>query len=415
MRVAVIGLGVEGRSALKSLLDRDIEVYASDLNLDIGVEPQDRLEIDLGFHNFDKIRSADAVVISPSIWKLKTFESFKKNGKLLSDVFNHHKSTLTIGVTGTNGKTTTCLMITSILKKAGYKVLVGGNAGGGFKGYTEIFLEAEKEDYDVLVVEVCDMTLNFCRGSFDIDLVVVTNQGKDHVDIHQSQNNYLNSLKEFIKDKETILNENDPLLIELGKRASAAHYFHKDTERKLKIFGEFNQENAAAAAKVAEVMGIKRELVDESLASFEGVVGRTEIMEISGSKLVIGKTDNVDAAQAVMRETDFQVAIVGTPRRNEKWRLEILKEIEKNQPQTIALFPGLDNTVAEARKVLENYPGEIVELNNNDEVVEFTKKSLENRSTVFLGGNGQENLMKIRKKLMETDLKFYTGDKDGKP
>jgi UDP-N-acetylmuramoylalanine--D-glutamate ligase len=404
MRVAVVGLGVEGRSALKSLLDRNMDVYASDLDLDIPIEPQDGLEIDLGFHNFEKIRSADAVVISPSLWNLNSFKSFQNNDKLLSDVFTHHKSTLTIGVTGTNGKTTTCLMITSILQKAGYKVLVGGNAGGGFHGYTEIILEAENNDYDVMVVEVCDMTLNFCRGSFDLDLVVVTNQGKDHLDIHQSQNNYLNSLREFITDKETILNQDDPLLVELGKSSSEVHYFHKDNERKLKLFGKFNQENAAASAKVAEVMGIRRELVDEVLGSFKGVVGRTEIMDISGSKLVIGKTDNVDAVQAVMREVDFQVAIVGTPRRNEPWRFEILKEIEKHQPQIIALFPGLDNTVAEAKKVLENYPGQIVELDNNQEVMEFAKKSLESNLTVFLGGNGQENLMRIRRKLLENDL-----------
>jgi len=402
--VAVVGLGVEGRSALKSLLDRNMDVYASDLDLDIPIEPQDGLEIDLGFHNFEKIRSADAVVISPSLWNLNSFKSFQNNDKLLSDVFTHHKSTLTIGVTGTNGKTTTCLMITSILQKAGYKVLVGGNAGGGFDGYTEIILEAENNDYDVMVVEVCDMTLNFCRGSFDLDLVVVTNQGKDHLDIHQSQNNYLNSLREFIMDKETILNQDDPLLVELGKSSSEVHYFHKDNERKLKLFGKFNQENAAASAKVAEVMGIRRELVDEVLGSFKGVVGRTEIMDISGSKLVIGKTDNVDAVQAVMREVDFQVAIVGTPRRNEPWRFEILKEIEKHQPQIIALFPGLDNTVAEAKKVLENYTGQIVELDNNQEVMEFAKKSLESNLTVFLGGNGQENLMRIRRKLLENDL-----------
>ena len=230
--MAVVGLGVEGRSALKSLLDRNMDVYASDLDLDIPIEPQDGLEIDLGFHNFEKIRSADAVVISPSLWNLNSFKSFQNNDKLLSDVFTHHKSTLTIGVTGTNGKTTTCLMITSILQKAGYKVLVGGNAGGGFHGYTEIILEAENNDYDVMVVEVCDMTLNFCRGSFDLDLVVVTNQGKDHLDIHQSQNNYLNSLREFIMDKETILNQDDPLLVELGKSSSEVHYFHKDNERK---------------------------------------------------------------------------------------------------------------------------------------------------------------------------------------
>jgi UDP-N-acetylmuramoylalanine--D-glutamate ligase len=220
--------------------------------------------------------------------------------------------------------------------------------------------------------------------------------------VHQSQEGYLNSLRRFISGKETILNEEDPRLVELGKSTSKVHYFHKESGRKLKLFGEFNQENAAAAAKVAEVMGIDSFLVDETLRSFDQVAGRTEILEIYGSKLVIGKTDNADAARAVMREVDFEVAILGTPRRNETWRLEILKEIEKHHPSVIALFPGLDDTVDAAKRVLENYPGEIVELKNTEEVVEFVTKSLKKYPAVFLGGNGQENLMKIRKKIMDS-------------
>ena len=190
MKAAVIGLGVEGKKALNSLLKHDWEVYATDLNVNISLDdlpislagvdisPQkdkisfikDNLSIDLGFNNQEEIDQCDAVVLSPSIWGSKISEHYKDSHKLLCDVKTKHRDIFSIGVTGTNGKTTTVTMIKEILENAGKKVLVGGNAGGGFEGYYDLILEAEDGDYDVLLVEVCDMTVGFCSYCFDFDL-----------------------------------------------------------------------------------------------------------------------------------------------------------------------------------------------------------------------------------------------------
>ena len=204
MKAAVIGLGVEGKKALNSLLKHDWEVYATDLNVNISLDdlpislagvdisPQkdkisfikDNLSIDLGFNDQEKIDSCDAVVLSPSIWGSKIAEHYKESNKLLCDVITKHKDMFSIGVTGTNGKTTTVTMIKEILENSGKKVLVGGNAGGGFEGYYNLILEAENGDYDVLLVEVCDMTVGFCSYCFDFDLIALTNMGNDHMNVH---------------------------------------------------------------------------------------------------------------------------------------------------------------------------------------------------------------------------------------
>lgn len=94
-------------------------------------------------------------------------------------------------------------MIKEILENAGLNVLIGGNAGGGFKGYTELILEASSEssNYDVMVVEVCDMTLDFCDQTFDFDVVVATNIGHDHLNFHKSIENYGKSVCKFLKGK----------------------------------------------------------------------------------------------------------------------------------------------------------------------------------------------------------------------
>ena len=178
MKAAVIGLGVEGKKAVNSLLNHGWEVYATDLNINVDLEglnlPRlsmnmldseqtvsivgDDLTVDLGFTNSYAVEQCDAIAISPSMFGGAFAEKLLENGYLLSDVVNKHKELFTIGITGTNGKTTTVHMLKNILENAGKKVLVGGNGGGGFSGYYDLMLEAENGDYDILLVEVCDMT-----------------------------------------------------------------------------------------------------------------------------------------------------------------------------------------------------------------------------------------------------------------
>ena len=153
MKAAVIGLGVEGKKAVNSLLNHGWEVYATDLNINVDLSglnlPKlsldvleseqtvsivgNNLTVDLGFTNSYAIEQCDAIAISPSMYGGAFAERLLESGELLSDVVDKHKKMFTIGITGTNGKTTTVHMLKSILESAGKKVLVGGNGGGGFK------------------------------------------------------------------------------------------------------------------------------------------------------------------------------------------------------------------------------------------------------------------------------------------
>ena len=400
MKVAVVGLGKEGMNTVKSLLNHNYTVYASDTSDTIELKVIPGLDVDLGYHDFDKIQKADAVVLSPSLWDQKIFSIIKSGDKLLSDVLTAHRTLFTIGVTGTNGKTTTTLMIKDILQKSGLKVLVGGNAGGGFHGYTEIILQAEEEEYDVLLVEVCDMTLDFCNRNFDFDLVLITNMGMDHMDVHQSMENYLKSMKRFVKGKKLILNQEEEFFETLDKQAEKTFLFSK-IPLKLNLFGEFNLKNAAAAATVAEILGISDKDIKESLESFKGVPGRSTVFNLHDSRIVIGKTDNADATAAVLGEGNFKVVILGTPRRKETYRYDILKEVSRTNAPIVAFFPGLDDTVNHARAILEEegFKGEIISLKGTDEVVKFTKECLQKYDEVFIGGNGQKKIIEITEML----------------
>ena len=217
MRAAVIGLGVEGKKAVNSLLKHGWDVYATDLNMNVDLDGLDlpylsmnliedsqsvsivgdRITVDLGFSNSYAIEECDAIAISPSMFGGAFANRLLESNELLCDVVCGHRDLFTIGITGTNGKTTTVHMLKSILEDAGRKVLVGGNGGGGFSGYYDLILEANEGDYDILLVEVCDMTLDFANYCFDFDMVGLTNIGNDHMDVHKTIANYKDSLVRY--------------------------------------------------------------------------------------------------------------------------------------------------------------------------------------------------------------------------
>lgn len=400
MKIAVVGLGTEGRNAVKSLINYGYKVYASDMQEIMDLNCNVAVDVDFGYHDFEKINSADAVVLSPSLWSSKIGEKLRSSKKFLSDILADHKTVFTIGVTGTNGKTTTCFMIKEILEKTGLNVLVGGNAGGGFQGYTKLILESSKQRYDVIVVEVCDMTLDFCSYAFDFDLVVVTNMGMDHMDFHNSIDNYKTSLGKFIEGKIAVLNKKDKMLSKMGDYPLETFFFGNG-DRNLKLFGEFNLQNAAAAAAVANILEIPENEIDEALENFEGVKGRTTTIDISGCNVVVGKTDNLNAASAVFNELSFDVVIIGTPRENEECRFEILGEVSKANPDIVALFPGLEDTTGIAYKKLkeEGYNGEIKIIKDTDDVLNFAMECSEICDNIFIGGNGQNKLIELQKAL----------------
>ena len=397
MKAAVIGLGVEGKKALNSLLKHNWEVYATDLNVNISLDnlpislagvdisPQkdkvsfikDKLSIDLGFNDQEKVDSCDAVVLSPSIWGSKLAEHYKNSGKLLCDVKTDHRNMFTIGVTGTNGKTTTVTMIKEILENAGKKVLVGGNAGGGFEGYYDLILEANPNEYDVLLVEVCDMTVGFCSHCFDFDLIALTNMGNDHMNVHGSMEGYKNSLKGFFKDKTIFINENQEFKEEF-KEVSKLAIEYDETNYDLNLFGRFNKLNAGLSETIAKYIDentfeIDENIIKNTLEKFEPVKGRLEVLKLNDCEIYIGKSDNSDAIKPLLEEVDFTAIFVGTPRHNENHRFDILNEVVNANPEAIILFPGLEDTLDQAKYRLNSldYGGRVEIANNLDEIIAF--------------------------------------------
>jgi UDP-N-acetylmuramoylalanine--D-glutamate ligase len=418
MKAAVIGLGVEGKKAVNSLLKHGWEVYATDLNINVDLsgldlpmlslnmvdENQtvsivgDEITIDLGFTNPYAIEQCDAIAISPSMYGGAFATRLLEDGDLLSDVVSKHKDIFTIGITGTNGKTTTVHMLKEILENAGKKVLVGGNGGGGFSGYYDLILEAN-DDYDVLLVEVCDMTLDFCRHCFDFDMIGLTNIGNDHMDVHKTIANYKASLVRFFADKTIFTAFNQDFNADFKESAKKTiPYFEYQDE--LKLFGKFNLLNAGLASAIAKEIKVPKDVIRDTLSDFNAVEGRLDVYKINDAFVYVGKTDNSDALASVLSEKDFYALFIGTPRHNEVHRLDILDVAAKYNPEVIVLFPGLEDTLDIAIYRLNSlgYMGNIITVNSLDEIIELVAE-YSHEEAILIGGNGQDTIINIQERI----------------
>ena len=426
MKAAVIGLGVEGKKAVNSLLRHGWEVYATDLNINVDLNGLDlptlsgsmiedkqtisivgdNITVDLGFTNSFAIETCDAIAISPSMFGGSFAEKLLENGELLCDVASKHRDLFTIGITGTNGKTTTVHMLKSILEDDGKKVLVGGNGGGGFSGYYDLILEAEEGDYDVLLVEVCDMTLDFANYCFDFDMVGLTNIGNDHMDVHKTIANYKNSLVRFFTDK-TIFTAFDQDFNSDFKRAAKETIPYFAYQDELQLVGKFNLLNAGLAMAIARELKVSKTQVRESLANFKAVEGRLDVYKINDAQVYVGKTDNSDALASVLAEKDFYALFIGTPRHNETHRLDILDVAVNYNPEVIVLFPGLDDTLDMAIYRINSlgYMGNIITVNTLDQIIELVAE-YSHEEAILIGGNGQDTIIDIQERIKEISEKL---------
>ena len=419
MKAAVIGLGVEGKKAVNSLLKHGWEVYASDLNSNIDLSDlelpglslnfldggetfsivSDALTLDLGFTNSEAIDECDAIAISPSMFGGSFANKLLSEGNLLSEVLPKHKKLLTIGITGTNGKTTTVHMLKSILENAGKKVLVGGNGGGGFSGYYDLMLEAENGDYDILLVEVCDMTLDFCNYAFDFDIVGLTNMGNDHMDVHKTIANYKDSLVRFFTDKEIFTSYNQDFNSNF-KEVSSKHISYFEYQDELKVFGKFNRLNAGLAMAIAIELKVSKDVIKSTLANFEAVSGRLDVYKINDSLVYVGKTDNSDALKSVLSERDFYAIFIGTPRVHENHRIDIVDEAVKYNPEVIVVFPGLDDNLDLVLYRLNylKYRGRILTATSLDDIIAYVAE-FSHEEAMLIGGNGQDAIINIQERI----------------
>lgn len=232
----------------------------------------------------------------------------------------HHpaKHLRVIGVTGTNGKTTTCFMIWNMLREAGFKAgLMTTVAYGVDKLKPELghmttvdaftlnqrIRQIADAGAEFLVLEVTSHALaEFRTLSIPFEIAVFTNLTHDHLDYHKTFARYCDAKgKLFKKAKFSILNADDPATdyyktlakkyitygIKNGENrakniklaVSGVKYSCGDINIKTKIPGEFNVYNSLAAALVGQKLGLTTEQIEQGIYSLPEVEGRMNIID----------------------------------------------------------------------------------------------------------------------------------------
>ncbi|RJQ19000.1 MAG: UDP-N-acetylmuramoyl-L-alanine--D-glutamate ligase, partial [Nitrospiraceae bacterium] len=266
-----------------------------------------------------------------------------EHGKLLTPHF--------IGITGTNGKSTTTTLVDLMLKESGFKTLLGGNIGNAL---TEEILKAHPLSLDYIVAEISSFQLETIE-EFRPRIAAILNITPDHLDRYEGMEDYLDAKLRIFENQMPedflVLNADDDVLMKLydsrfkiqnsksprvlffsRKREVEGVYF-KDgmiylnssyfslpashfpliSQKEIKIQGVHNIENAMAAALVSLVAGCSPDAVRNVLKSFPGLEHRLEFAgEVRGVKFINdSKGTNVGAVLKSLEGFENVILIMG--------------------------------------------------------------------------------------------------------
>ena len=178
----ILGYGSTGQDIEKFLISKNKKYYIYD---DYKTFPK---EFTFELSNFTKLEN---IFVSPGIKKDHKIINLakEKNINLTSDIqyFNEISKVKIVGITGTNGKTSFVTLLDKILKKHGYKSKVAGNIGN-----SPLNLISDKENLDFLILELSSFQLSHLT-KLDLEISVILNIYEDHIDWHNSFENYATS------------------------------------------------------------------------------------------------------------------------------------------------------------------------------------------------------------------------------
>ena len=415
-RLVILGGGESGVGAAILGKKQGYDVFVSDLgkinekykqvltNYQIKWEDQ--------CHSEGQILNADVVVKSPGIPDnvLLVKKLLEKAIPVISEIefASQFTTAKTIGITGSNGKTTTTMLTYHLLKSGGLNIGLGGNVGKSFAW------QVAEENYDVYVLELSSFQLDG-NIKYKPDIAIITNISPDHLDryeykyenyiaskfritMNQTEDDYLIYDADDIAISEWLTkNKTRAQLIpfSLTKTFKNGAFIKNETmdiiinneEFEMKIGdisleGKHNTKNAMAATSVAQLMKIRKDTIRESLSNFQGVEHRLEkVLKIQNVQYINdSKATNVNATFFALESmTAPTVWILGGVDKGNDYN-EIMSLVHEKVKAIICL--GVDN-----KKIIDAFGNVVemmVEVDNMFDAVVTAKHLAEKGDTVLL-------------------------------
>jgi UDP-N-acetylmuramoylalanine--D-glutamate ligase len=303
-RALVIGAGLSGRALVRYLTSRGVEVRLADLKApDPPPALPDRVEVLYGPYDQMVLAGVDAVYASPGVpWDDPLLEAARGRGLPVSseiDLLFKDCPAPIVGITGTNGKTTTTALTGEVLRQGERPVIVGGNIG---ETVLDRLDEITAEHW--VVLELSSFQLESVARP-RVRIGAVLNLTPDHLDRHHTLDAYTAAkarLVEFLEPVDTaVLNGRDPRVRELAARTrgQVVWFDQHRPDPPMPIPGEHNLMNARAAAAIGRAAGLGDAAIERAIAGFQGVEHRLELVgEWDGVRWYNdSKATNPDAAQ----------------------------------------------------------------------------------------------------------------------
>ena len=307
-RALVVGLARSGRAAAAALARRGLQVVAADRSpdADAGRLGDLGVELRLGTEEEALLEGVDLVIKSPGVpAESPLVAAARVRGvPLWSEVELGYRllpaGSRLIGVTGTNGKTTTTELLGAILRADGRDVEVAGNVG---RALTDAAEEAAEDGW--IVCELSSFQLEDVH-SLACDVAVLLNLEPDHLDRHGSFEAYRDAkLRIFERAHARVV----PRAFEIeGIEFSADDPLPAEPL----IPGRHNRENAAAATAAARAAGVPDDAIARALRTFPGVPHRLELVrELRGVRWVNdSKATNTAAARRGVAAYDAPIRLI---------------------------------------------------------------------------------------------------------
>ncbi len=268
----------------------------------------------LGGHRDEDFRSADCVVVNPAVRPDSPWLELARRGgaKLTTEIglLIDYCPAPIIGVTGSNGKSTTAAIIAAVLRAEGRRVWLGGNLGGSLLEKLD-----QMEPGDWVVLELSSFQLHYLAGQFNGPRVaVVTGFSPNHLDWHGSLEAYRKAKQQILAgqgpEDAAVLNWADAELrrwqpLVRGRLVASPP---PDQVPALRLPGEHNRANAALAAAAATAVGCSAQAVQAGLESFAGLPQRLEWIGVVG-----GRRFYNDSAATTPESTRAAIEALGEP------------------------------------------------------------------------------------------------------
>jgi UDP-N-acetylmuramoylalanine--D-glutamate ligase len=296
-RVVVVGMGLSGVAAVRLLLRKGSIVRAVD------EKPMGEIEgVTIEPQTESAFGDAELVVLSPGVpADLALLASVRARGVPVIgelELAAPYLEGRNIGITGTNGKTTTTALTGHILRESGIACQVGGNIGAASAGMVET---SRPNQWNVL--ELSSFQLETIQ-TFRAHIAACLNLTQNHLDRHHTFENYVDAKARLFetqgRDDLAILNADDPVCASFAKRTLAKTVWFSGTQpvsgawlegdviklqsdallnvHELRLRGRHNYENVMAAALIAERAGARREQIASAAAMFAPVEHRLEFV-----------------------------------------------------------------------------------------------------------------------------------------